>query len=245
MFRPSFVLFLLSLMTLSACGGGSPSPSISDIYASPDHAPVAGADGASAPEERVCTPECDGKECGEDGCGGNCGECSSGEHCDPQFICRPGECTPGQVKCQGGGIAACLADGSGWSDATPCPEGEVCAGGECMKPERICTPGQKACAGNAVITCEGDGYAWSQPSGCPAATECVNGACVSTGQKDCKTILSCMLAKKCGQPEPECMLDCFATGPRARWGRPRRSIIASSRSAANGAPGRRVSRTSA
>ncbi|MGB0591738.1 MAG: DUF1566 domain-containing protein [Myxococcota bacterium] len=29
-----------------------------------------------------CVPECDGKACGDDGCGGNCGTCSGSENCD-------------------------------------------------------------------------------------------------------------------------------------------------------------------
>jgi len=29
-----------------------------------------------------CTPDCDGKECGVDGCGGSCGTCDNGETCD-------------------------------------------------------------------------------------------------------------------------------------------------------------------
>ena len=29
-----------------------------------------------------CTPDCEGKECGDDGCGGSCGSCDIGEFCD-------------------------------------------------------------------------------------------------------------------------------------------------------------------
>ncbi len=29
----------------------------------------------------TCIPDCEGKECGDDGCGGSCGECGSGESC--------------------------------------------------------------------------------------------------------------------------------------------------------------------
>jgi formylglycine-generating enzyme required for sulfatase activity len=38
----------------------------------------------------TCLPECDGKECGSDGCGGNCGEC-------PGLL---GECIDGQCQCE-------------------------------------------------------------------------------------------------------------------------------------------------
>lgn len=36
----------------------------------------------------VCKPDCGGKECGDDGCGGICGSCNSGESC------VAGSCTP-------------------------------------------------------------------------------------------------------------------------------------------------------
>ena len=33
-----------------------------------------------------CSPQCSGKECGDDGCGGTCGACGSG------FLCESGRC---------------------------------------------------------------------------------------------------------------------------------------------------------
>ena len=35
-----------------------------------------------------CTPNCDGKDCGDDGCGGSCGDC------DVAFKCSEGQCAP-------------------------------------------------------------------------------------------------------------------------------------------------------
>ncbi len=32
-------------------------------------------------EEQTCTPNCDNKSCGDDGCGGSCGTCKKGEKC--------------------------------------------------------------------------------------------------------------------------------------------------------------------
>jgi hypothetical protein len=41
-----------------------------------------------------CTPDCTGKPCGDDGCGGSCGACADGERCfDPPggtAVCRVG-----------------------------------------------------------------------------------------------------------------------------------------------------------
>ena len=61
-----------------------------------------GAAGPAAPARRdspalegvvcsnACVPECDGKTCGDDGCGGSCGDCAEGEMCSGTFSCiRP------------------------------------------------------------------------------------------------------------------------------------------------------------
>ena len=46
-------------------------------------------DAMDAPD--VCTPACQGKECGDDGCGGSCGSCKDTD------VCQLGACVP--VKC--------------------------------------------------------------------------------------------------------------------------------------------------
>jgi len=35
----------------------------------------------------VCIPNCEGKDCGDDGCGGGCGVCGEGEACDSDGTC--------------------------------------------------------------------------------------------------------------------------------------------------------------
>ena len=65
-----------------------------------------------------CTPNCTGLKCGDDGCGGSCGSCTS-----------PDECVSGQCQCTPhcAGIPACSSDGCGGS--CPCPfGGDTCAG---------------------------------------------------------------------------------------------------------------------
>ncbi len=53
-----------------------------------------GGDGGSEPGG--CTPVCDGKQCGDDGCGSVCGTCGAGETCSPKGECvappSPGGC---------------------------------------------------------------------------------------------------------------------------------------------------------
>ncbi|MBW2256492.1 MAG: helix-hairpin-helix domain-containing protein, partial [Deltaproteobacteria bacterium] len=40
-----------------------------------------------------CTPVCDGRACGDDGCGDSCGTCATGETCDPTGQCAGGSCS--------------------------------------------------------------------------------------------------------------------------------------------------------
>ena len=39
-----------------------------------------------------CVPECDGRECGDDGCAGSCGECDATDLCRDDGQCRPATC---------------------------------------------------------------------------------------------------------------------------------------------------------
>jgi hypothetical protein len=65
----------------------------------------------------VCTPDCAGKECGDDGCGGSCGTCGDGLACSPDFTCSTC-CTDvcGDGTCGGDETCASCPD-----DCTGCP----------------------------------------------------------------------------------------------------------------------------
>ena len=104
-----------------------------------------------------CTPDCTGKECGDDGCGGTCGSCGTG----PQWSCVSGKCicTP---YCAG---AVCGKDGCGGLCGT-CPAGQVCAGGKCVSTPCVPDCTAKQC---------GDGGCPDQPNACgvcPAGLTC-------------------------------------------------------------------------
>ena len=75
----------------------------------------------------TCVPECDGKECGDDGCDGNCGQCPG-----PQDACIAGECQlcADVLLCQD---KECGPAGlNGECDCGTCPDGHACAeGGVC------------------------------------------------------------------------------------------------------------------
>ncbi len=100
-----------------------------------------------------CTPQCDGKVCGDDGCGMNCGICA-GE----QDACIDGECVC-QPSCDG---KVCGDDGCGGS----------C--GECEGPQDACVEGQCVCQ----PTCDGKACGDDGCGGDCGACEGPQDACV-------------------------------------------------------------------
>jgi hypothetical protein len=116
----------------------------------------------------VCVPNCTGKTCGDDGCGGSCGSCGAGQTCSPGGTCTGGGscghpiCSTGAkltASCDPCATQICAADSfccnSSWDSvcvgevASVCHQ--TCGGGTCAHP--ICSTGTKltascdACAG--------------------------------------------------------------------------------------------------
>jgi hypothetical protein len=129
-----------------------------------------------------CTPDCAGKACGPDGCGGKCGMCEQDQ------VCAAGACTGGKgctVKTTPGWPGAkcescvctnddyCCKWGS-WDDLCVAMCEGVCGGcgGADCKPD---------CAGKA---CGDDGCGGSCGPCDPDAT-CIDGACVPDCEPDC------------------------------------------------------------
>lgn len=130
----------------------------------------------------VCVPQCEGKECGEDGCGGECGCDGENDVCiDEECVCIPdctcpgggdkwcgdngcgdpcgcpgvpcGEADPcGEPQCPDCDDKECGDDGVGGS-CGDCPQDEVCLEGQCVDS---CDEGtfQACCAGNAAFWCD-------------------------------------------------------------------------------------------
>lgn len=72
--------------------------------------------GADPAGEPGCVPNCTGKVCGSNGCGGSCGTCPDG------FTCTGGDCIC--IPDCGGGFKECGPDGCGGEcGVVPCPEG--------------------------------------------------------------------------------------------------------------------------
>ncbi|NOZ01463.1 MAG: hypothetical protein GXP54_06185 [Deltaproteobacteria bacterium] len=70
-----------------------------------------------------CEADCEGKECGSDGCGGDCGACPDGTFCE-DYTCKK-ECVP---ECGG---KECGANGCGGVCGT-CADQQTCSDGQCL-----------------------------------------------------------------------------------------------------------------
>jgi hypothetical protein len=137
-----------------------------------------------------CSPACANKECGDDGCGSNCGECPEGNICTDAGTCL---CTP---NCTG---KNCGDDGCGGSCGA-CPVGIACnAAGVCQ-----CLPdcagkdcGSDGCGSTCGLCSEG--FTCTKPGICECIPVCDGKAC---GDNGCGGI--------CGTCAPNEICDNFA-----------------------------------
>ena len=117
-----------------SCGdcGGNQECSTAGLCACVAEVVVCG-DACCAPGEvchagQCCLPDCTGKECGSDGCGGTCGECDDGNPCTQQYCVEGGTCAHPSKQ-----------------DGTECEVVGICVG--------KCQDG--ACSESAVEDCDG------------------------------------------------------------------------------------------
>ncbi len=131
-----------------------------------------------------CTPQCTGRVCGPDGCGGACGQCAGDERCDAVGVCVAASCEP---DCTG---RACGPDPSCGLPCGECPSGYTCLDGACL-----CVPlcADRACGADG---CGGSCGECTSGEACDAAGQCVTTACVP----DCT-------GRECG-PDPVCGVGC-------------------------------------
>ncbi len=121
-----------------------------------------------------CSPDCSGKCCGDDGCGGICpDQCSSGSTCN-QDSCQceqTGTCTDGDKRCNGDVVELCT-DGQ-WVTLVDCTDsGTTCTDGDCQG----CQPD---CAGKE---CGPDGCG-DVCGSCQSNETCQDGTCVAQGEE--------------------------------------------------------------
>ncbi len=102
-----------------------------------------------------CYPDCFGKECGDDGCGGSCGNCDDG---DP---CTVGTCDLEAFTCSYGPVVACCNSDEQCVDQDPCTI-DQCLGNSCVNTNTCCESHQECEDGNSQCThdlCLND-YCW-------------------------------------------------------------------------------------
>ena len=195
-----------------------------------------------------CIPACYGKECGDDGCGGDCGTCPSGQTCQDNkcFIgCASTDAThPGCQNsldhahaiagfCPGGGH--CYECDLGWHwdnvsgqcECTPdCTcQNNTCVGSTCQDGCGGTCPGIKApdCS-CAAVTCAGNTCSDGCGGECEGALAC---SCVPDCSCESSTCRgSICVDPVCGTPCPgqmDCSAGCVetcASGPGCRAGLP-------------------------
>jgi len=100
-----------------------------------------------------CSPQCVGKDCGADACGGICGTCPGGEYCTGGGQCVPNctDCAPWQDCVDG----AC---------ADPQPMGACASGGQMIGLNCFDTPLDGCCAGDDGRDRYYCGYFWDCPN---------------------------------------------------------------------------------
>ena len=136
-----------------------------------------------------CTAQCDGKECGSDGCGSICGFCQYGNACNDEGACIP-ICDP-VTPCQG---KVCGPDGCGGTcgDCDPsfaCGEDGLCYESTCEPQCEDKECGPDLCGG-VCGTCKGVKLCDTD------AGECVANPCGNVGFKgacvDKYTVVQCL-----------------------------------------------------
>jgi len=104
------------------------------------------------PTELPCVPDCEGKNCGEDGCGGTCGSCTGFDVCGEDGVCTAPPCQsskdcPGDLVCnQGKGqCVECLGNEDCGEDAICGPDSKCVAVHKCVS-DKDCKDWDMVCA---------------------------------------------------------------------------------------------------
>ena len=160
--------------------------------------------GNTCVEEACCQPECEDKECGADGCGGNCGQCGELKICDVDGLCACESLGCGEACCAVGQV--CFDETCCQPDCADKECGDDGCGGSCG----VCEGKQDFCEDGACVcqpACDGKECG---PDGCGGdCGQCPDLpwiACLDTGL--CGDIcLKFCEGRECGQ-SPECGIVC-------------------------------------
>ena len=168
----------------------------------------------TAPGCPGCVPQCAGKDCGTDGCGGLCAECPQGKTCDvSSSTCV--DCVP---ECEG---LDCGDDGCGGSCGS-CPGEAACSSGLCVSGAWTCLETYYGSDDGCDCECGAYDPDCDDPEaklyGCATGESCSSdGTCEpcvpSCDGKECGNdgcggdCAACPVGKKCDQPSFTCV-DC-------------------------------------
>lgn len=138
----------------------------------------------------ACIPNCEDKECGDDGCGGSCGECNE-VSCDENLVWTTQECIEG--KCV--------------SNSVNCNDNNSCTRDYC-DPENGCTHENNDGVICGPLSCS-NGIVWTMPT-------CNGGVCNPAVVLSCDDMIDCT-SDECGDEPMSCKntlspLTCFIDG---------------------------------
>jgi formylglycine-generating enzyme required for sulfatase activity len=222
------VLAVCAVLLLAGCGGGK---SIEDSEVTavdvliddqsrsfdtglPELPPVTGKDVIDVSTETVelrtddttdttdvCIPDCADKECGDDGCGGSCGQCDDGDVCNGVESCEAGLCDAGTIldcdddnpctldECNAqAGCQHTEQDGP-CDDGNPCTDGETCTTGVCTGGTKVVCDDNNPCTTDACSTVEGcitvpNNLPCNDGDPCTGNDQCIGGIC-QPGENAC------------------------------------------------------------
>ncbi|MFN8662108.1 MAG: hypothetical protein U0075_09475 [Thermomicrobiales bacterium] len=184
-----------------------------------------------------CKPNCAGKTCGNDGCGGACGTCEPGGSCQggqcvclPDHVCGAG-CCPATVECFAEGCACeqdlCSCSGGRTFCSTPdftqcCASGDTCdpvaacTTNVCTAENDVCTVGGAFCgAGFCLCTTSAAGAPFCADFN--LLTDCpTTGACAT--DTDCDTGETCANVPCCSATADAFVGVCLPACPVTRGG---------------------------
>ncbi len=127
-------------------------------------------------DDKCCEPDCEGRECGDNGCGGVCGGCLDGD-----AICKDGNCC--LPNCTG---MECGNDPVCGESCGKCEEPFTCQEGDC-----VCTPdcdgkecGTDPICGYSCGVCD-DGWGCNSSQICECTPQCDNVKCGSGFPDSC------------------------------------------------------------
>jgi choice-of-anchor A domain-containing protein/RHS repeat-associated protein len=180
-------------------------------------------DNVSLQGDGQCAPNCAGKVCGGDGCGGLCsGPCGPGGYCTSNFECAPGyTCTQRSPDPSAAHVcvaqsctAACTSEcpcgpgsTSGCTSVAQCASGLSCTGGLCIPGTNTCHNGLRD-GDESDVDCGGSCAPCNAGKACNADTDCPSDEICGDGNGACfgRTRAERLCWK------PDCSIDNVAAG---------------------------------